>query len=188
MHRWTSLTFAVLVVGAMTVVALDRTRHATPSSASGSSASAVPSASAPASAPSSTPSGSANRGDDSDAHGPFDTLPDGRPVPPLPSSAPKSCGFGVILFSYRGAQGAPKDALERAEVLKRAESVLPEALARFDDAVNKGDRGSTADAGHVPRGILEPAVEYALFTLQKGAVADTPIDTPRGFWIVRRTD
>jgi hypothetical protein len=188
MHRWTSLTFAVLVVGAMTVVALDRSRHARTASAPGSNASTAPSASATVSTPTTAPSGSADRNADSAAHGPFDTLPDGRPVPPLPSAAPKSAGFGVILFSYQGAQGAPKDAPARTEALKRAQSVLPEALARFDDAVNKGDRGSTKDAGHVPRGILEPAVEYALFSLQKGAVADTPIDTPRGFWIVRRTD
>lgn len=94
----------------------------------------------------------------------------------------------MILFSYRGAQGAAKDAPEKTEALRRARSVLAEAQLHFDDAVHKGDRGSTADAGHIPRGVLEPAVEYALFSLQKGAVGDTPIDTPRGFWIVRRTD
>jgi hypothetical protein len=38
------------------------------------------------------------------------------------------------------------------------------------------------------RGILEPAVEYLLFTLPKGTVYAEPIDTPRGYWIVRRID
>jgi parvulin-like peptidyl-prolyl isomerase len=43
------------------------------------------------------------------------------------------------------------------------------------------------DAGTIPRGVLEPTVEYALFTLKPGDVSD-PIDTPRGFWIVRRIE
>ena len=45
-----------------------------------------------------------------------------------------------------------------------------------------------ADAGHVPRDVLEPAVEYLLFTLPKKELCPEPIDTPRGYWIVRRND
>ena len=56
----------------------------------------------------------------------------------------------------------------------------------FAAAVSKGDRGSTADAGRIPRGVLEPPIEYVLFMLDKGAVHPTLIDTPRGYWIVRR--
>jgi hypothetical protein len=43
-----------------------------------------------------------------------------------------------------------------------------------------------ANAGTMRRGILEPHVEYALFTLDKGAVYPEPIETPRGYWVMRR--
>jgi len=36
--------------------------------------------------------------------------------------------------------------------------------------------------------VLEPSVEYAVFRLKKGEVSDVPIDTPRGFWVVKRHD
>jgi hypothetical protein len=36
-------------------------------------------------------------------------------------------------------------------------------------------------------GILEPAPEYVLFTLGVGAVGG-PVDTPRGYWIVKRLE
>ena len=36
------------------------------------------------------------------------------------------------------------------------------------------------------RGTLEPAIEYQLFMLEKGEVANQPIDTPKGYWIARR--
>ena len=58
----------------------------------------------------------------------------------------------------------------------------------FAEAVKKGDRGSTTDAGRIPRGVLEPYLEYVLFTLEKAKVHPEPLDTPRGYWIVRRTD
>jgi hypothetical protein len=120
--------------------------------------------------------------------GDFATQPDGAPVPELPSDAPKSVGFGVILFSYRGAQLASKDAPPKAEALGRATALLEEAKRDFEEAVKRGDPGSTANAGQMPRGILEPSVEYSLFTLAKGAVHGVPIDTPRGYWLVRRID
>ena len=51
--------------------------------------------------------------------------------------------------------------------------------------------GATAvtsdDIGRMPRGVLEPAVEYTLFTLPVGAVSD-PLETPRGYWIAKRTE
>jgi parvulin-like peptidyl-prolyl isomerase len=64
--------------------------------------------------------------------------------------------------------------------------LIPEAKLDFAAAVTKGDRGSTTDAGHVPLGVLEPAAEYLLFTLPKGEVLSEPVDTPRGYWILRR--
>lgn len=164
-----------------------RARGAASSAGSASAraqSSALPSASVVAAAPSAQPTPSADVAP-SEA---FDTLPDGRKVPQLPASAPKRVGFGVVVVAYQGAQAAPQEARTKAEAKRRAESLLADAKLDFAAAVAKGDRGSTSDAGHVPRDVLEPAVEYLLFTLQKGDVSADPIDTPRGYWIVRRND
>jgi hypothetical protein len=123
---------------------------------------------------------------DAGAGAAFSTLPDGSPVPKLPDSAPKRVSFGVVLFQYRGAQHAGPDARSKPEALKLARETVPLAQRDFAEAVKNGDRGSTADAGSLPRGILEPAPEYVLFTLAPGAVYPEPVDTPRGYWLVRR--
>lgn len=122
----------------------------------------------------------------------YDTLPDGTPVPELPKGTPASVRFGVILFEYEGAQGAPgqssSSSRPRSKEAARALARQTLELARTDfaKAVEKGDRGSAANAGSIPRGVLEPSVEYLLFTLEKGTIHPEPIDTPRGYWIVRR--
>ena len=118
----------------------------------------------------------------------FDLLPDGSKAPPLPDSAPQAVRFGVVLVNYKGAQFADTTAREKADAQKRALAMIADAKRDFAAAASKGDRGSTADAGRIPRGILEPAVEYALFMLPKGEVYSQPIDTPRGFWVIRRID
>ncbi len=118
----------------------------------------------------------------------FDTLPDGRKVPELPAGAPKQVGFGVVVVAYRGAQLAAADARTKKDAKVRADSLIAEAKRDFAAAVAQGDRGSTKDAGHVPRDVLEPAPEFVLFSLPKGEVASEAIDTPRGYWIVRRND
>ena len=115
-------------------------------------------------------------------------LPDGRQIPELPADAPKAVNFGVVLLQYRGAEGAPSDARAKDAALARAKELLPDARKDFAEAVKKGDRGSTAQAGSMPRGVLEPGVEYVLFTLKKGEVYGEPIDTPRGYWILRRSE
>ena len=112
--------------------------------------------------------------------------PEGQPARALPRDAPKSVNFGVIVLSYRGAEGAPADARSKAAALAIAKGLLPEALSNFDEAVKKGDRGSMADVGSMPQGVLEPTLEYALFTLKKGEVYGEPLDSPRGYWIIRR--
>jgi hypothetical protein len=106
----------------------------------------------------------------------------------LPANAPGTVGFGVVLFSYQGAQYAPPNARSRAEAMEKAKGVIEEAKKDFALAVKKGDHGSTADAGRIPRGIVEPEIEKVLFTLEKGAVHPLPLDTPRGYWVVRRND
>ena len=189
MQRWTFAAFGALFAAAIVVVLLQaRGPAVVPTPAE--SASAQPSATPPP-APPVTDAGaeatgpSAGRSIDAGA---FDLLPNGKPVPPLPATAPKSVGFGAILFAYKGAQSAPKSAPSRREARERAEKLIELAQKDFDDAVKHGDPGSTADAGHIPRGVLEPAAQYILFTLPKRHVYEKPIDTPRGYWIVRRND
>jgi hypothetical protein len=108
------------------------------------------------------------------------------PVPELPASAPKRVSFGVILVRYHGAEGAPHGAPAKPSALARARSLLGESKLDFDAAARKGDQGSTSNAGSIPRGVLEPALEHALFTLKSGEIHDEPIDTPKGYWIVLR--
>jgi PPIC-type PPIASE domain len=116
----------------------------------------------------------------------YDTLPDGRKVAALPDDAPRSVSFGVVLVTYRGAERAPASARPKPEALEMAKRLSGDAKANFEEAVKKGDPGSNNDAGAVPRGVLEPVLEYVLFTMKKGEVYSEPIDTPRGYWIVRR--
>jgi hypothetical protein len=94
--------------------------------------------------------------------------------------------MGVIQFAYLGAELAPGNAPSRTEAYERATRVLELAHTDFAAAVRKGDPGSATDLGEVPRGVLEPATEYVLFTMKPNTTHDKVLDTPRGFWIVRR--
>jgi cytoskeletal protein RodZ len=153
-----------------------------------SSAPEEPHSSLPASAAASSPSSVPEVTQPSPAPESSNVLPDGRKVPELPADAPKSVSFAVVLVTYRGAEGAPPDAREKSAALAKAKELLPDARRDFDEAVKKGDPGSTTQAGTMPRDVLEPGLEYVLFTLKKGEVYGEPIDTPRGYWILRRND
>ena len=186
MQRWIWIGFGVLLVAAVLVVVV-------PSPAPRTTAAAIPES------PSAQPDGGADSGAEGDAgkadarpdSGPasmaFNTFPDGGSVPKLPASAPSQVRFGVILFAYQGAQYARDDAPTKAAALQKARKVLPAAMQDFREAVKRGDPGSAADAGQMPRGVLEPAVEYVLFTMAPDTVHEEPVDTPRGFWILRRS-
>src|SRR5262249_12647406 len=119
------------------------------------------------------------------------TLLSGEAPPGLSADAPKSVIFGVILVKYKGAQAAPANARSREEALALAKQLAAEAKTDFKAAVAKavanGDKESMENAGRMPRGMLEPAPEYVLFSLPKDGVSD-PVDTPRGFWIVKRIE
>ncbi|MGK3997116.1 peptidyl-prolyl cis-trans isomerase [Sorangium sp. So ce1024] len=115
------------------------------------------------------------------------TLLSGEVAPGLPAEAPKKVRFGVVLVQYRGAQGAPQNARSKEAALALARELAEVARTDFKAAVAKGDKGSTDDLGYIPRGVLEPAPEYELFSLPKGGVSG-PVDTPRGFWITRRIE
>jgi hypothetical protein len=107
-------------------------------------------------------------------------------VLPLPPSAPNDVVFGAILVSFEGVQGAPNRPRSKEAAREMALRLLAVAQTNFEEAAKQGDPGSTANAGSIRRGILEPAIEYALFTLDKGSVYPEPVETPRGFWIMRR--
>jgi hypothetical protein len=115
------------------------------------------------------------------------TLLDGAAPPGLAEGAPKSVVFGVILVQYKGAQGALPSARSREEALQLATQLAADAKTDFKAALAKGDKGSLENAGRMPRGMLEPAPEYVLFSLPKDGVSE-PVDTPRGFWIVHRIE
>jgi len=157
----------------------------------------APSASASASAAPAASSGAAPKADagiDDDDGGTlpftegFETFPDGGRVPELPNSAPQEVSFGVVQFAYQGSQFAGSESRTKDQARQKAEEALELAKHDFAAAVSKGDRGSTTDAGRIPRGVLEPPIEYVLFMLDKRTLNPTVIDTPRGFWIVRRND
>ncbi len=112
---------------------------------------------------------------------------DGRPVPPLPESAPKHVRLGVVLMTFSGAQGAPPTARPKKEALELATKLASDAKTDFHAAVIRGDSGSSDDIGRMPRGILEAPLEYTLFTMPVGSVSD-PIETPRGYWIAKRSE
>lgn len=112
---------------------------------------------------------------------------DGTPVPPLPPNAPSVVRFGVVLVAYAGAEDAPRGARSKPEALHLAEQLASQARSDFHAAVRRGDDGSADDVGSMKRGVLEPAPEYVLFSLQPGGVSD-PIDTPRGYWVVKRIE
>ena len=115
------------------------------------------------------------------------TLLSGEAAPALAATAPKSVTFGVILIGYKGAQGAPPNAPSRDDALARAKQLAEDAKKDFKAAVARGDKGSMESAGKMPRGMLEPAPEYVLFSLPKDGVSD-PVETPRGFWILHRIE
>lgn len=129
-----------------------------------------------------------------DDAGPPLLLSDQRPDLPsdsgagvLGDKAPRQVRWGVVLVQYAGCQGASPSARSRKDALELAQKLSEEAKKEFHEAVRHGDSGSTDDAGRMPRGVLEPAVELALFSLPVGGVSDV-VETPRGFYVMRRSE
>jgi len=116
----------------------------------------------------------------------FDLLEDGSPVPALDAAAPRRVKLGVALFRYRGAEGAGGQSRSRDEAQRLATAALAKGGTDFGQVVALGDPGSAVDVGWVGRGVLERGVEYPVFTTKVGETLARPIDTPRGFWVVRR--
>ncbi|APR83367.1 Hypothetical protein A7982_08716 [Minicystis rosea] len=198
MQKWSALVFAAVTAAFVAVVFLGRAPKEKPAPAPPASASAVavvdagvadasagPRDAGPEPAPSEeNPGQQDNPFPTSDAGV---TLIDGTLAPAVAADAPKSVVFGVILVQYKGAQGAPPSARSRDAALELAKQLAPDAKKDFKATVQKGDKGSMENAGRIPRGVLEPAPEYVLFSLPKDGVSD-PVDTPRGYWIVHRIE
>jgi PPIC-type PPIASE domain len=201
MHKWTAILFAALVLSAGAWVTVENMRHGAPKTSAQSDAGAsdagttdINDAGAPledGEAPS-EPTSEPDPTQQSDAGG--TVLLSGEVAPALAADAPKSVVFGVVLVTYRGAQGLPGGPRLPATVrskeaaLELAKQLAELAKTDFKEAVGKGDKpGSMENAGRIPRGVLEPAPEYVLFSLAKGGVSE-PVDTPRGYWIVQRIE
>lgn len=119
-------------------------------------------------------------------------MPDGTPVPPLPLGAARHVRFGVVLISYVGAQpsaagGGRPPSRTRPDAYALVSRLLLTAQEDFHAAVQQGDPGSADDVGTIRLGMLEPAPEYVLFALPVNGVGG-PVDTPRGYWIVKRLE
>ena len=177
MQRWASAIFGIFVLGALLVVVL----HTPPAGIPDAVPAPVVSVSAQPARSVTPPSPSAPDPNNGPAPGEAD-----GGVPPLPDDAPRNVDIGVIQLAYRGAERAPQDAPSREVALENAKALIPAAQKDFDAAVKRGDGASAKDLGRIPRGVLEPEVEYEVFTLQPGEVTSEPLDTPRGYWIVRR--
>lgn len=116
----------------------------------------------------------------------FHMMPDGSPVPALSPSTPERIKLGVAIFRYKGTQGSSDSTRSREAALALAEEAAKLAQDDFANAVKKGDRGSSENIGWMDQRVLERAVEYAVFSLEKGEISKAPIDTPRGFWVAKR--
>lgn len=106
---------------------------------------------------------------------------------PLPTGGPRTVKVGIVLVSWQGAENAGTNTRPKAEASAKAQELAALAKTDFRRAVTQGDPGSAEDIGRIPRGTLDPRTESVLFMLPSGEVSD-PIETPRGFWIVKRLD
>ena len=105
----------------------------------------------------------------------------------LPSGAPKSVKLGLVFVTYAGAEGAATSARNKRDARALAEKLALDAKSDFHKAVTAGDPGSSDDLGRIPRGVLDSSTEVAVFSLVPGTVSDV-LETPKGYWIVKRLD
>jgi hypothetical protein len=105
----------------------------------------------------------------------------------MPSGAPRTVRIGVVLVQFAGAEGAPSSARAKVDALKHAQELAEQARTEWRSAVKSGDSGSSEDIGRIPRGVLEKTTEVAVFSLDKDGISE-PLETPRGYWIVKRIE
>ena len=105
----------------------------------------------------------------------------------MPSGAPRSVRLGVVLVQFAGAEGAPSSARAKPDALKHALELAEQARTDWKGAVKAGDSGSSDDIGRIPRGVLDHSTELVVFSLEKDGISE-PLETPKGYWIVRRVE
>jgi hypothetical protein len=105
----------------------------------------------------------------------------------MPSGAPRAVRLGVVLVQFAGAEGAPSSARAKPDAFKHAQELMEQARTDWKAAVKAGDSGSSEDIGRIPRGVLERSTEVAVFSLDKDGISE-PLETPRGYWVVKRVE
>jgi hypothetical protein len=105
----------------------------------------------------------------------------------MPSGAPRSVRLGVVLVQFAGAEGASSSARAKPDALKHAVELAEQAKTDWKAAVKAGDVGSSDDIGRIPRGVLDHSTELVVFSLEKDGISE-PLETPKGYWIVRRVE
>jgi hypothetical protein len=119
--------------------------------------------------------------------GSLNTLLGGPDGGAMPTSAPRTVKLGVVLVQFAGAEGASSSARAKPDALKHAQELAEQAKSDWKAAVKAGDTGSSEDIGRIPRGVLDRNTELAVFSLEKDGISD-PLETPKGYWIVKRTE
>lgn len=105
----------------------------------------------------------------------------------LAANAPRTVRIGVVLVAWAGAEGARPAAPGKVDALAKATRLAQLARTDFNGAVKEGDPESALDVGRIPRRVLDPRTEIAVFNLAPGEVSE-PLETPRGYWVVKRIE
>ena len=196
-QRWASIVLGAAVVVLVAWLTMEQMGHARPrveSVDAGADAGAGVNANA---SDAGTGTGTAMNGGSGNPTGALDTTGDGGfsltglsgllDAGSMPSGAPRSVRLGVVLVQFAGAEGAPGSARAKPDALKHALELAEQAKSDWKGAVKAGDVGSSDDIGRIPRGVLDHTTELVVFSLEKDGISE-PLETPKGYWIVRRIE
>ncbi len=183
-QRWLSILLGagvIVLLGWITLNQSERRPHAEPDASA-----AVATVDASAAAPVTS---AATKDSDSDAGLSLGMFfgDASAPLGAMPTGAPRTVKLGVVLVQFQGAEGASVTARSKKEALAYAQKLAGDAKADWKAAVKSGDPGSSEDIGRIPRGVLDPATEVAVFSLAPGEISGV-LETPRGYWIVKRAE
>jgi hypothetical protein len=199
-QSWASILLGaavVVLVGWLTTEQMSRTHvHAERVDAGGDAGAAVVAAASDAGSGSGTGTGTTGSGSAGNV-GALDSTGDGGfsltgltallDAGAMPTGAPRTVRLGVVLVQYAGAEGAPSSARAKPDAFKHAVELAEQAKGDWKAAVKAGDTGSSEDIGRIPRGVLDRTTELTVFSLDKNALSE-PLDTPRGYWVVKRIE
>jgi hypothetical protein len=198
-QRWASIVLGAAVIVLVGWLTMEQMGHAKPRSESADAA-ADASASATANDAGSgtgTATATASSASAGTSSGALDTTGDGGfsltglsgllDAGAMPSGGPRSVRLGVVLVQFAGAEGASSSARAKPDALKHALELADQAKTDWKGAVKAGDVGSSDDIGRIPRGVLDQHTELVVFSLEKDGISE-PLETPKGYWIVRRVE